>query len=166
MKQWIATILVAVIFAPITAHSANEVRTEQVHFKSGTSSATIKGSIKGYEYVDYQLTAAEGQVMVVDLKTSNLSSYFNILPDGATQAWFNGSIDSNHFMGALPADGRYTIRVYLMRNAARRNEVAQYTLTIRIKEQGKQDSATPSDTTGPADVGVARNQLSREQENP
>jgi len=30
------------------------------------------------------------------------------------------------------ADGEYTIRVYLMRSAARRNEIANYTLTVGI----------------------------------
>ena len=39
----------------------------------------------------------------------------------------------------LPTDGDYTVRVYLMRSAARRNEKAQYTLSIDINgdELGK-----------------------------
>jgi hypothetical protein len=32
----------------------------------------------------------------------------------------------------LPTDGDYTVRVYLMRNAARRNEASEYTLTISV----------------------------------
>jgi hypothetical protein len=32
----------------------------------------------------------------------------------------------------LPADGDYKVRVYLMRNAARRNEASDYTLTISV----------------------------------
>ena len=32
----------------------------------------------------------------------------------------------------LPTDGDYKVRVYLMRNAARRNEVSDYTLTISV----------------------------------
>jgi hypothetical protein len=32
----------------------------------------------------------------------------------------------------LPADGDYTVRVYLMRNAARRNETSSFTLTVRV----------------------------------
>jgi hypothetical protein len=44
------------------------------------------------------------------------------------------------FLGTtlLPADGVYTIRVYLMRNAARRNETANYTLEVRIAGGGRQ----------------------------
>jgi hypothetical protein len=32
----------------------------------------------------------------------------------------------------VPAHWRYKLRVYMMRNAARRNEVANYTLTVGI----------------------------------
>lgn len=37
--------------------------------------------------------------------------------------------------GTLPVDGDYTVRVYLMRSAARRNETAEYTLTVGITGQ-------------------------------
>ena len=36
------------------------------------------------------------------------------------------------YTGMLPTDGDYTVRVYLMRSAARRNEVSDYTLTISV----------------------------------
>ena len=47
-------------------------------------------------------------------------------------AIFVGSTGGNEWTGPLPADGEYTIRVYLMRSAARRNESASYTLTVGI----------------------------------
>jgi hypothetical protein len=39
------------------------------------------------------------------------------------------------FKGILPTDGDYTIRVYLMRSAARRNESSIYTLTDQRNRQ-------------------------------
>jgi hypothetical protein len=36
------------------------------------------------------------------------------------------------FKGILPTDGDYTIRVCLMRSAARRNESSNYTLTVSV----------------------------------
>ena len=51
---------------------------------------------------------------------------------GADEALFNGPMNGNHFKAALPADGHYTIRVYIIRNAARRNEAAKYTLTVSV----------------------------------
>ena len=39
---------------------------------------------------------------------------------------FNGSMAENQYEGTLPASGDYKVRVYLMRSAARRDEVAKY----------------------------------------
>jgi hypothetical protein len=52
-----------------------------------------------------------------------------------------GSTSGNRFEAELPADGVYTIRVYLMRNAARRNETARYTLDVGIAGGGKTATA-------------------------
>lgn len=73
--------------------------------------------------------------MVVVLKTDNGSNYLNIFVPGkrpGDEAMFIGSQQGNHFEGTLPADGEYTVQVYLMRNAARQNEKANYTLEIGI----------------------------------
>lgn len=110
---------------------ASEAR--QVRFAKGASSATLRGSVKGDQFVDYKLRARAGQTMKVSLKTSNVANYFNVLPPGSKDvAIFVGSRDGNEWSGALEADGEYTIRVYLMRNAARRDEAAKYTLTVGI----------------------------------
>jgi hypothetical protein len=103
-----------------------------VQFQQGRDSASLKGRIKGDETVDYQLGARAGQTMAVTLKSSNRFTYFNILPPGDDTAIFVGSTSGNHFSGTLPTNGDYTIRVYLMRNAARRNETANYTLNVHI----------------------------------
>lgn len=112
---------------------AQDIEKKRVFFASGESSATVKGSIQGYEVVDYVLGARAGQTMGVTMKTSNTSSYFNVLPPGSSDAAiFIGSTSGDEWTGILPADGDYAVRVYLMRNAARRDEKADYTLTFRI----------------------------------
>ncbi|NDV49725.1 MULTISPECIES: SH3 domain-containing protein [unclassified Salipiger] len=108
------------------------METRQVQFDAGTSGTVIRDSITGYEGIDYKLGASAGQRMVVDLNTSNLSNYFNIMAPGADSALFVGASDGTHFDGILPANGEYTIRVFLMRNAARREETADYSLSIHI----------------------------------
>jgi len=113
--------------------AAADIRTEPVHFKKGTNSAVIKASIKGYETVDYVLGARAGQKMNVSLATTHGATYFNILAPGENEvAMFNASENENQYEGELPASGDYKIRVYMMRSAARRNEVASYTLTVGI----------------------------------
>jgi hypothetical protein len=121
------------IFLPVALPVAAEpIKVEQIHFAKGKSSATVKGSIAGDNTVDYKLGAKAGQTMSVALKTNNLSNYFNVLPPGSEEAVFIGSTSGNEWSGTLSADGEYTVRVYLMRNAARRNAKANYTLTIGI----------------------------------
>lgn len=116
-----------------TTAQADNISTRAVQFAKGSSSATIKGSIKGNQTIDYTLRARAGQTMSVKLGTQHASSYFNVLPPGSSgEALFVGSSSGNEWTGALPADGEYKIRVYMMRNAARRNETANYTLTVGI----------------------------------
>jgi hypothetical protein len=132
-------ILFTLISAPICAHEIRQVR---LQLKPGAIGTTIKDSIKGYQSVDYQFYAGAGQSIVVNFKTNNLSAYFNVMPPGTNEAIFIGSTSGNRFEDVLPADGVYTIRVYLMRNAARRHETANYTLEAGIVEDGTAVSAS------------------------
>lgn len=111
---------------------AQDAVTEQVRFPSGSSGTVINNTIRGYESIDYMLGAGAGQRMVVDLETSNLSNYYNIWAPGADSALFVGASDGDHFDGILPVSGDYRIQVFLMRNAARRDETATYALSIHI----------------------------------
>ncbi len=157
-KSFLAAVAVLsflVIGSPVFAK--DEIRKERVQFKKGSVEATIKSRIKGYEAVDYLLGAKAGQTMRVDLKTSNSANYFNVLPPGSNAAIAMGEILGNKWTGTLPVDGDYTVRVYLMRSAARRNETANFTLTVGIT--GRADAkvaGTPYHATGnvPCSVGT------------
>ena len=115
--------------------AAPEARSERVDFASGATSHVIKGQVKGFAYVDYPLHAGAGQTLSVEMKSSNASNYFNINPPGSEMSLFIGSTSGSRFSGVLPVEGDYTVRVYLMRNAARRNESGNYTLTLGLTGQ-------------------------------
>ena len=113
--------------------AAGAIESRPVHFERGASSATLEGSLKGDKTIDYKLHVRAGQTMTVGMKTDNTANYFNVLPPGSEDvAVFVGSTGGNDWSGTLAADGEYTIRVYLMRSAARRNETAHYTLAVGI----------------------------------
>jgi hypothetical protein len=140
MKIVITAIAAALILnSPAASYASAEAqdrRTERVQFAKGATSTVIKGQVKGDHYINYQVRAGAGQTLSVEMKTGNASSYFNILPPGSGDvAMFIGSTSGNRFSGVLPTDGDYSIRVYLMRNAARRNEVANFTLTVGVTGQ-------------------------------
>jgi hypothetical protein len=134
------------IFGASTVIAEVEIRAERVHFKPGMSGATVKGKIRGYEAVDYVLEAGKGQQMNVSMATDNLSSYFNILPPGESDAaMFIGSTGGNEFEGTLPKSGDYKIRVSMMRNAARRDQTATYTLNIAILGDASSSAKPPTE---------------------
>ena len=131
-------VMVIGLLSLVTAAAAENNRDEQVRDLHGTSGTTIKATITGWESVNYKLQARSGQFMTVEMKTSNGSNYFNIYSPGkgpGDAAMFIGSTLGNHYEGTLPTDGEYTVQVFLMRNAARRNEKAAYTLKFRIDER-------------------------------
>lgn len=134
MKTWLVPVIMAVI-SVITIPAEAEVQNhskERVTFAKGASSAKIKGQLKGDDTVDYALRASAGQTLTVTLKKSHGANYFNVLPPNSSDvAMFIGQIGGD-FKSLLPADGDYTIRVYLMRSAARRNESSDYTLTVSV----------------------------------
>lgn len=92
----------------------------------------LSGKLKGYQLADYLIPLEAGQSVVMQLRTSNPSGYFNVDAPGATDgAMFIGSTSGNRFETVAPVSGDYLVRVYLMRSAARRNELARYTLSVR-----------------------------------
>lgn len=132
----LSPVLLLLLLLPFwaTALTENE-RQHEIHFAPGSSSATIAGKVHGYDYVTYTLRARAGQTMTVDMQTDHTASYFNVFPPGkgpGDAAIFIGSTAGNQFTEKLPADGIYTIQVYLMRSAARRNETANFSLTVNI----------------------------------
>jgi hypothetical protein len=164
MRRYIAAGVLASFMLLVGAPyglAKDEIRKERVQFKKGADTAVIQGRIKGYESVDYMLRAKGGQTMQVDLQSNNGANYFNVLPPGSDAAIAIGSTLGNKWTGTLPVDGEYTVRVYLMRSAARRNEAAGYTLTVgitgspKVSDFGKAPASdakvkgTPYHATGP-----------------
>lgn len=116
-------------------------RSERVSFAPGANGTVISGTIRGDRGVNYVLAASAGQQMSVNMTTDNASAYFNIRRSGSDTAIWNGSIDGNRASVSLPSGGDWVVQVYLMRNAGRRGEAANYQLSISIG--GKGAGATP-----------------------
>lgn len=112
---------------------ADDIRREAVHFAPGTSGVTLNSKVKGYDSVQYSLAVKAGQKVSAQLDSSNSSLYFNITAPGASEALYNGSINGNGTTLTIPSSGEYLIDVYLMRNAARRDETASYAMTLYVE---------------------------------
>lgn len=115
------------------AEQVADIRLERVSFAPGTASVTVEGSIQGYESVDYVLNVKAGQPMAISMETPNTATYFNLIEPGETDvAIFNGSMAENKFEGVAAKSGDYRVRVYMMRSAARREEMADYRLDVAV----------------------------------
>lgn len=115
------------VATPASAQTASE----RISFPRGKTGTVITDQIRGYETAEYVLDVSAGQRVTVGMRTSNSSSYFNVTAPGASEATFNGAIDGDSFDTVIPSSGSYRITVYLMRNAARRNETARYSLSVK-----------------------------------
>lgn len=139
-----ATLIGSASAAPALA----ETVTQQVSFPAGSDGTTLIGTITGDDAVRYLLDARAGQRMTVEMTTTNASAFFNITAPGATEAMHIGSVVGNGFDGILPAGGSYAVEVYLMRNAARRGETAQFTIHFRITGNGANAEVQPDFADG------------------
>lgn len=112
---------------------AEDAQVKPIRFKPGQTQLTVQGVLKGRNNIDFRLHALAGQTMRVNFKATNPNAYFNVLPPGSTsEAMFVGSTGGDEWTGKLTTDGNYTIRAYLMRNAARRNESGKFTLIVSL----------------------------------
>lgn len=129
MLKRVLTFALAISLCAAPLVIAQEAHT--VHFSRGTTGATIHGSITGGDFVDYRLSAGQGQAM--DVIVSPETVYFNVLAPGSSgEALFNSSINGNEFGESLPVDGTYTIRIYQMGAAASEGKSHKFTLDIGI----------------------------------
>jgi len=128
----LASLLLGLAVASAAQAADSEIRQERVAFAKGASSATVQGRVQGYETIDYLVDARAGQTISVRLEPSNGSNYFNVLPPGSENVAMHVGQDGEPYTGRLPDDGDWAVRVYLMRNAARRGETSDFKLTIGV----------------------------------
>lgn len=134
MRAIFVAAIAAFLLLPVAhtpASAATDIRTEQVQFPKGTSSTVIQGTVQGRGSVDYRVRTSAGQTLTVSLESAS-TTYFNLNPPGSDVSMFIGSTSGNTFKGILPTDGDYTVRVYLLGNAAHQNESSNYSLTLGV----------------------------------
>jgi hypothetical protein len=128
----ISCFVLASLLSPLVAQ---DILSKRVEFPKGANSVTLKGKITGRESLDYQVMAKVGQSMTVTLESATPSQNFNVLPSGGGAALHIGSRDGTTFTDKLPANGDYTIRVYLMGNARDTGATVAHTLKISLDDQ-------------------------------
>lgn len=147
MSRYFRATLAAALIALPSFADAGDARVVRVTFKDGH--ASLKGRLKGYQYVDYIFPAGASESIKIHLDSAKgLSNYFNLTAPGATEALHIGSTVGDDYEGVAKLAGDYTARVYLMRNDARRKKVANYTLTIDVGAKSATNEKGPDFADG------------------
>lgn len=107
---------------------------EIIPIYKGQNHISFHNTLKGYDFIDYTFEAKAGQSATIVLRSGNRFNFFNVLAPEEEGALFVGSLLGDRFDAILPKHGMYTIRVYLMRNAARRGEKAEFMLEVKRSE--------------------------------
>ncbi|OON60776.1 hypothetical protein B0920_17640 [Massilia sp. KIM] len=127
----IAAFLVAYLAGGAAAQAADKIAEHRITLPAAGKDAVYKGTVQGYGTADYVFIAPAGRPLTIGFTSANPSAYFNLLQDGRDEALHIGSIKGGRYEGELAQQGSYRVRVYLMRNAARKNVKASYQLTLR-----------------------------------
>ena len=100
--------------------------------RARAGSVVRRGQSRGDKFADSLVLGRAGQTLKVEMKGSHPQNYFNLTSPGSGWVMFVGSSSGDRVERVLPVDGLYVVRVYLMRAAARRDAVSQYTLTLGL----------------------------------
>jgi hypothetical protein len=124
------TISVAASLLLLLSVSADAEKAKRVEVELGpeTHRKTFEDRIEGYETFDYIVPAEAGQSLKVTFKSHNMGAYINIYPPDSDEAMHVGGNRGNRFEGILPETGDYRVHVFLMDNAAHRDEIAKFTI--------------------------------------
>lgn len=128
--------------------AAGAVREERVELAPGATTGVVEGAVTGFDSVQYQVAAQAGQVMTVGLSSDNKSVYFNVYRPGdvpgQSTAVHVGPRSGNDWTARLRASGDYTLQVFLVRAAARRNEAAEYRMEVAVTGEPVAEATPPS----------------------
>lgn len=124
----------ALAIAPAPTLAANSLARHMVELSGTPQTKTMRGKLRGYDTAEYTIRLRAGQSVTATLKTNLRSNYFNVTGPEGGDALFVGSRDGERYRAKVRQDGDYKISVYLMANAARRDERASYALKIQVEE--------------------------------
>lgn len=146
MKQMRQVLSFGALLAFAWPAAPSQAAERNIRFAPGATAAMLKGAIRGDGDATYVLQTIDGQVLRALLSTSNRSCYFNVYEPGQQQeAAHIGSSAGNEFGRNATKAGVYRFQIYLMRNAARRNESCRYRLSIELTGKPGGASAGVSD---------------------
>lgn len=144
--------------APAAAATGASPQAHTLAFPPGAHETAVRDQVNGRFDVDHRLRAGAGQSLRVRVRSPHAGLQFNVIApggDGNVAMFADGSAD-RPYAGVLPIAGTYTVRVYLVRAAARRGEWARYTLDVALEGAPKRPLPAREDARLPGTPFHAR----------
>lgn len=110
--------------------------THEGHSSPGIGSAQVAATIHGHETVEYLVDAKTGQSLQLDMRSSNKLAGYRITAPAAPRPLYKGHGQHAQFSVTLPRDGTYRVLIYLGDEAAERDESANFSLNIQLRNPG------------------------------
>ncbi len=153
MKNLVIFSLLSAALTPVAP--ADETASQRIQFERGESQAIITGEVAGRQLALYTINAREGQWLEVGMLPGVKGADFNIYIPGRApgdEALFNSLSGDRRYTGQLAQSGDHVISVFLNRAAARRGEVADYKMLVRITDEKPAEEEMPSTEPVPQKV--------------
>jgi hypothetical protein len=125
-----AALTFAVAFIAAANPASAQTAPSHVKFAKNADHATLKGTLKGpaKRSADYVVDAKAGQTLTVALQAKNKgTTFFNVFAPGAPDRETEGKSSAEL---KVPADGAYTVRVFLTSSASSQGASSSYELTL------------------------------------
>lgn len=154
-SRFLVLVLASCASLAATSTRADETTTKRVEFEKGTSQAILSGQITGRDMVVYKLGAKDKQWLQVQVLPEGKGADFNVYIPGrgpGDDAMFASLSGGRKYLGQLYKTGDHSISVFLNRAAARRGEVADYKMLVRITDEKPAEEEAPA--TGPVPAKV------------
>jgi hypothetical protein len=123
-------VLLLAAVAPL-AVAQDAIRSEPVTLTAGEP-RVITDTLGGFETVLYKIPLRSAESLSVALASSNLSNCFEIFAPGTAKPFYLSELHGNRHDFRATAAGEYTVKVFLLRLAARDYQFAQYDLTLTL----------------------------------
>jgi hypothetical protein len=127
-------LLLGVTAAAIVPAAWSQESERRIHVTAdaGGVMRSFEDSISEFEAVAYVIPLQPGQLLDVQLASTNAANCFDIhAPNEPKPVFVGGESGNSHQLRAAKA-GNHTIRVYLLRFAARDGQSARYTLELKV----------------------------------
>lgn len=132
MQLRLLVLMAGFVLAGVGFAGAQDIPQQPVGFDPPGSYVRMGGTLTGSQMQEFVVTAEAGQTLSVDILTQDPPVYFNLLPPGGDVALFVGSTSGAVADVPLAENGAYRLRLYLMRSAARRDEVGRYDIGLAL----------------------------------